>query len=464
MIYRICVSIIPRLYEIENPWEWKDGQVHQQWPRHSGSLSNWIILLIMENLLGSKAPNISIVTAERAFQRSDGTFVSGCYQSLIDNTSDVSTFPSEYPIEHFDVINPFQVMHEAPLSILSAYHTKLNRELTYQDLFGTSFQAFSPYLWVMVIFTITIFLMVLSLRLKIHRILKKSEVKFNTFYETYCHLVSQETSEYLDFEGKLISTSMTIGFFVLVNYYFNLMSTDLVVAEKPRILNSYDAIMEYNATPIFLPIFPDINEFVKSEELSVQRKFWNQFKDSFLVMDMGAADFRPILAGIGKVARQEAVFMLSSAFSEGLRKMFCQLKGAISEAQHNIDHNTWMSHDEKGKHHTIGYLMRQGTEKIPLIRRGMRRIKAAFEGNFMKYALLRGVVDMDLGVDLASSGSDEAIMCESDKLNVRDSEIDSVTTHNFGYLYLTCVSIILISFGILVLEIANILKQETRDQ
>jgi hypothetical protein len=82
----------------------------------------------------------------------------------------------------------------------------------------------------------------------------------------------------------------------------------------------------------------------------------------------------------------------------------------------------------------------------------------------MKYALLRGVVDMDLGVDLASSGSDEAIMCESDKLNVRDSEIDSVTTHNFGYLYLTCVSIILISFGILVLEIANILKQETRDQ
>ena len=55
---------------------------------------------------------------------------------------------------------------------------------------------------------------------------------------------------------------MTITFFLISIFYLNLMSTNLVIIEKPITMDTYEDLMSFpNMTTVFMEALPDINEF-----------------------------------------------------------------------------------------------------------------------------------------------------------------------------------------------------------
>ena len=78
-----------------------------------------------------------------------------------------------------------------------------------------------------------------------------------------------------DRSGKLISIVMTVGFFVIILFYFNCMSTNLVVVTKPRVVNNYRDIMSRKNLDlgrlVFFVITYDIKQFKNG---SMQHDFW----------------------------------------------------------------------------------------------------------------------------------------------------------------------------------------------
>ena len=60
-----------------------------------------------------------------------------------------------------------------------------------------------------------------------------NDLSDSPFFETFSHFIGQDSSNFLDRPEKLISLSMMSGFFLILAFYLNLMSTDLVVYTKP---------------------------------------------------------------------------------------------------------------------------------------------------------------------------------------------------------------------------------------
>ena len=85
MIYRICLSVQPGMLQLEDDYNWKDGQVHAQYPKTSGSVGEHITDLLLATILSQTAPNVSVsVEPLTGNERNSGTPIS-CYGSLHRN-------------------------------------------------------------------------------------------------------------------------------------------------------------------------------------------------------------------------------------------------------------------------------------------------------------------------------------------------------------------------------------------
>ena len=93
----------------------------------------------------------------------------------------------------------------------------------------------------MIWFVFSVFCFLLWIRKKVDP-RRKYEPR-SVVFETLCHLAGCETTDFNNKSGRLISFTMTIGFFFVFAYYLNLMSTEMVVQEKPETLNSYQDMM-----------------------------------------------------------------------------------------------------------------------------------------------------------------------------------------------------------------------------
>ena len=122
MKYRICLSVQPTFLEVEETAKWADGQVYQEYPKVAG-MTKLLAKGLFTSFLGRDAPNVSLVLEHlTGEERTDGT-PSGCYGSIYRNESDISIMHVEYPILDYDKVNPFQVIYEGPLSLISTYRS-----------------------------------------------------------------------------------------------------------------------------------------------------------------------------------------------------------------------------------------------------------------------------------------------------------------------------------------------------
>ena len=245
--------------------------------------------LVFTSILGYPAPNVSVVV------ESGGGHVgknqaspTGCYGSIYRNESDFSSNPIEYPINDFKKVDPVQVLYEGPLDIVSMYRVEEKESVIYADLLESSLKSFDMNIWSAIIVSFVVFSLLLFIRQYIYSGKNKMGTQgCSPILETFTHMIGQESIDFTDRSGRMISFDMTIGFFFIMSFYLNLMSTDLVVVTKPHVINNYrDVMKREDMKVIFTSVTYDVLEFESAKEGTTQKEFWNIFKKKHMTYDL----------------------------------------------------------------------------------------------------------------------------------------------------------------------------------
>ena len=465
------MSVIPGSLQIEDPEQWEGGQVHERYPKMSGVVAEYFVQMIMTAVLGNSAPNMSIVFESGTGSVGKDGSPTGCYASVHNNESDFTFFPVEYPIYDYSKVNPVQVIHEGPLSIVSTYKVEKEHSIVYADLLQSSLRSFDNLVWFVVLVCFSVFTGLLFLRKWVNNLKestvyisrlprlfkkylkpKKSKTGYSTLFETFTHMMGQESTSFDDRSGNVISILMTVGFFLILVFYLNLMSTELVVVTKPKVINNYrDVMNEKNITVGFFAVVYDVNEFEEAEEGTIQEEFWKQFRTSHYIIDnskdiLGAGNFM-----VSQFPKKESILIVTSMFSEPGLKAMCKL--IVGGAPRTYG---WLASDPKGKQHTQGLIIRQGLNS-DLIIKGQRRLKGLFEGDIIVKAIARSLEVLDFGPLSAGNLStiSEVMRCISKQVNFNCPEVETVNVKNFRYLALVCVLLFFISFTVLIVELVD---------
>ena len=166
---------------MESPRKWKNGQVHAEYPKTSGSFAG-VLSNLSSALLGNPAPNISVVKPMTGYD---------CYCSIRDNQSDFTPILIGYPIKDFERVKPIQVVFEEPLGILPTYKVDEEKDIDYADFLVNSLKSFDFRVWSAVFIVLIIFVGLLFLR-KMLNSLKEDKKQGNDledapFFETFSH-------------------------------------------------------------------------------------------------------------------------------------------------------------------------------------------------------------------------------------------------------------------------------------
>ena len=132
----------------------------------------------------------------------------------------------------------------------------------------------------------------------------------------------------------------------------------------------------------------------------------------------------------------------------------CKIKNALEDRIPDFSRvYSWVSSDPENKHQTQGLIMRQGLT-TPLITKGLRRIKALFEGDIIKKPMAEGISRVDLHrLHPGKTNYSSILICMSDTVQYNSVEVERIKTENFKYLNLVCVIMLICAFIVLTLEI-----------
>lgn len=151
MIYRICLTVQPGAFELEEQHKWLSGQVHAEYPKMSGTIGEYLTAPVVIATFGDTAPNLTVVLVSATGSLGKDGSPTGCYASIYSNESDFTYIPVEYPVYNYTRVNPVQLMHEGPLDIISSY--KVDKySLVYADLFQSSLKSFDKNIWCLLFF------------------------------------------------------------------------------------------------------------------------------------------------------------------------------------------------------------------------------------------------------------------------------------------------------------------------
>ena len=279
----------------------------------------------------------------------------------------------------------------------------------------------------------------------------KNSARYSAIYETFSHMMGQDITDFNDRPGKIISIVMTVGFFLIIAFYFNCMSTDLVVVDKPQVINNYRDIMRRkNMTVGFFAITYDINEFKDAEAGSIQHEFWQHIKDTHIMVKFGHS-IEELVEMAGMVLKGKVSGIINSLYSHTAVKKICKFKSIVQKDSPTIARTyAWQASDPKGRQHTTGIIIRQGM-KTDLVFKGKQRSKRLFEQGMIHKIISESFEGVDLGPMLEGTTSVAEIMkCTSKEVNYNEPEIDGVNIENFKYLNLVCVLLFILSFTILI--------------
>ena len=253
--------------------------------------------------------------------RSDLTRFDGCLGEIQQNRSDVMIQLSPYPRE-IENVSQGLVIYETHLAFVSAYNkTEIGGSMQVLK----SFEAFSPGLWILCVFTCLVMSMLLALREIIFRSRKRNGYYL---YQVIVHC-SQLGSIY-DGGPSRRAVFLCASFFSLlvVHYFSSMIKTELVVIKDPLVFNSYDDIIERAAVPLFFKGMSYDALFRDAKTHPSRKRLWRYAMKSFGEERL-YADMSPLLFLVVSlsVLTQKAVVILDDALMPLVRTSGCSLAG-----------------------------------------------------------------------------------------------------------------------------------------
>ena len=271
-VYRVCFLEVQGILEVHNKEKFLNGHISSDKLLLTGSVSK-AFSFVTEFVFGSDTMNLTAVRSESIGGiMKDGT-MTGCYRSMYENETDLALVLVDYPVHDFQRLDPVQVFFEDPAKIISMYHVDPKPSIVYSDIVKSSLtSSFSTNTWMTIFMAFIILSVLLWLRgvlvsrikavnkrmlakrrgNRVKRKDPKPESLSEAVYQTFCHFIQQQTQQFDDFGGSLISIMMVVCFFFITTVFFSLMSTDLVIITMPKTIENYEDIM--NSDPSVIPV------------------------------------------------------------------------------------------------------------------------------------------------------------------------------------------------------------------
>lgn len=163
------------------------------------------------------------------------------------------------------------VLMEDTMTIFSIYNT--TTETHVGDIFSM-FSSVSTLLWIGFILTFFALALVSSIG---GRLVKKSH---SGFWMSLCTLLEQDThQDYFPTGARyfaVLSSSVMVGLFFIIQYRGGCVSTDLVTIDKPIVIKTYDDIIERRVIAGFSQKTPEWGKFAAAPRGSKERKIFER--------------------------------------------------------------------------------------------------------------------------------------------------------------------------------------------
>ena len=439
-VYRLCQVTLPPFLEIvDYESKWAGGQIHDEFPKTKGSWS-YLVDSSLSGAFKSLKTNITLILEnENGRRKRDGTFT-GCYRSVRDNESDVAVAIIDFPTIDYDKVDPYQILVEDSVKILSSYESKTEADISFNDFILTSIKSFDSQTWFAVLVMVSAFFGLwmtkralfpdnnyVSLRRRIA----------SALWDTLLLFVSQESTDYYTFLDRLFSIVMTLSFFLLTNIYFGCMSTDLVTVTKPSVINSYQDIMNRpNMTPVFATVLSDTKVFEDAyddDDDSIQAKFWAKYKDKVEMADSNSAPGK-MIGMLQEGLKMNRVLIINGVSIDTIRRGVCKVKIGY-QLHENV--YSWISRDPRARMQKKGYIMRNGMKQTRHLKAFRRKIRNAFETgifNGLIEAITRDGLQSTDQFSFPSGPHSQVERCLSNQVVYADAFVDTVVLQNFRFL------------------------------
>lgn len=306
--------------------------------------------------------------------------INGCNGRIQRNQSDAGLYPYYYP-SFEPSIDVSHIFLEQTLSILSVYNTTTATK--YTNLMN-SFGNLSWDVYLIVIMATLIMSWVIRRKSPSIRTqsIRTSDIAFS-------HLSNIVTFDIEDWFPRTISILLSFLLFFVINGYSNFIKTDIVVVEKPFLIETYDDI--FNNLDKLTPQFAmqdNIHFFKNAKPGSVERQIWDRIKGRSIIS-------RKLADRLGNMTLGKMVELQVSDKAKFIAAAFCGIKttGLFNPGLDiSKDLFPWISQDPSTEVIHFGFPLKAGVN--PRFKgKLMTRLQRVMEGG-LEWRFLRSMMDL----------------------------------------------------------------------
>ena len=215
-------------------------------------------------------------------------------------------FVAYYPLkgDKDEVIEQSATIIEDTMTIMSGYN--ITRTQTSLDILQT-YEVIPISIWIALLFSYFAFSIILSSGFKL---IGKRRQRTDAFWISACAFLEQNSFPSSELFSATLSSFFTISLFFVVSFITCSLGTDLVVIDKPKVLDSYGDILEAGAKVAFSDLFAEKGKFEEFAPGSLERKL----ADNSFEMKM---DPEAVTKVKGKILNQQAVVIGRESLAVG---------------------------------------------------------------------------------------------------------------------------------------------------
>ena len=454
-VFRFCFMRLGNIVEFDP--EPDEGSVYEGRPRFKGPVAA-VAETTLTMIFPSKVSNYSVRLEKNVgdFNELTGLY-DGCLGSVQNNESDAIMVPVAFPTQDFERINPVQIVSQEGLTIIQAY--KPTTGTGYADTLKAALPAFTPGLWMLMFFTLIVFMILFKLKVSLRNSLKKvmrrkrRAKKDDSTYEVLSLFIQQDSFDYRDRTRRYLSVLITVMSFILINNYFcNLMSTEQVVVPKPIVLESYmDFLTRNEMIPMFYLQLDD-HEYFKSGNDDM-KLWWKTMvsrtkNESELFADLH--DFSRLIDVISEAMKLKRSVFVNNLYSEAIRRSACHAVCTIKLVENLF---AWTKIDGQLSNGFPKTIVLRKVEGNAMIDQLIRRLRGSSEMG-IQYHTRQLLNDITYFSQFLGSNTDFKRMhdCMSDVLIMEKPDLMPFSMLNLKSIFITFFVFILISYCVLCFE------------
>ena len=454
-VFRFCFVKLRTLVDLEP--DHVEGQVYEGRPGFKEPVAATVKTMI-SMVFPSKVSNYSARLKRNMGDVDELTgLYDGCLGSVQKNESDAIVISVAFPTQDFERINPVQIISQEALTIIQAY--MLTNRTGYADTLKTALSAFTPELWMLIFFTLMVFMILFKLKVSFRNSLKKFKrrkrraKKDYSIYVVLSLFIQQDCIHFRDRTRSYVSLLITLMSFILINSYFcNLMSTEHVVVPKPIVLKSYmDFLTRSEVTPFFLFQLDDHQYFkLGNSHLKLWWKSMVLKAKNEVELFADFEDFSRLIDIMIEALKLKRSLIVNNLYSNIVRRGVCH---ALCTIKLKDDVFAWTQIEGILNNGFAKAVVLRKVEENAMINQSIRKVKGAFEMG-LQYHLRQQLSDITYFSQFLGPNTDFKRMhdCMSDVLIMEKPDQIPLSMHNLKSIFVTFFIFILISCCVLCFE------------